>query len=186
MPKERKRIKLHGLLSYKIYNIESQINLLIKNLLGKNVLDKIEEISLFKCSNLLSVLLVDQLRSVDDIYTKGIYTNEKYFILSVTNLLNACDEVLEYNEYVDTKVVHRISRIKSTCEKILKLKIYHQNLNLRKYDYDFYNIIQDNLELRKAVQIYSKSYYKESNELNVTYHKGKDGEDFEGDDIIHS
>ncbi|KIA97765.1 hypothetical protein OA93_12315 [Flavobacterium sp. KMS] len=186
MPKERKRIKLHGLLSYKIRNIEMQITYLIKDLLGDNELKTIKEISLIKCSNLLADLSVDKEINIDNMLIKGTYSNEEYFKLSIANTLNFCDEILEYNEYVDTKAIHRIAQIKSSCENITRLNIYHKTNNLRKYDFDFYNIIQHNLKLEEAIQSYSKNYYKESQALNTTYHKIKEGEQFEGDDIINN
>lgn len=172
MPKERKRIKLHNLLSYKIHNIESQITILIKNLFGDKESSSIKEMSFIKCSNLLAKLIAENKINVSDIYIKGIYSNDEYFKITIINILKYCDEVLEYNEYLDTKVVHGISRIKSFCEIIMRLNIHHGG-TLRKYDFDFYNIIQNKIELGKAISVYSKNYHSESKTLSLTFHKAK-------------
>jgi hypothetical protein len=178
LPKEKKRIKLHLLLTFKIHHIENQIKLLAKELFGDDEFKVIDKISIVKFSELFTALLSDQTRIVDYFYIKGTFANREYFKVSISNILQLCDEALVFNDVVDSEVIHKVSKIKNYCENILRLNVYHDDDNLFFYHYDFFIMVQTALELKEVLQAYSLNYYYESNKLNTVQHKIKDNENF--------
>ena len=177
LPKEKKRIKLHLLLTFKIGHIENQIQLLAKELFRDDEFKAIKEMSLIKCSKLFTSLLTNTTRTVDGFYIKGTFTNQEYFKASISNILQLCDEVLVFNDVINSEIIHKVSKIKNYCENILRLNVYKDDYNLFLYHYDFFILIQTALELKETLHTYSLNYYQESNKLNIVKHKIKNKED---------
>ncbi|WP_433777739.1 hypothetical protein [Flavobacterium anhuiense] len=173
LPKEKKRIKLHLLLSFKIGHIENQIQLLAKELFGDDEFKLIKQLTLIKCSKIFSTLETNATRTVNGFYIKGTFTNQEYFKASISNILQLCDEVLVFNDVLDSKIIHQVSRIKNYCENILRLNIYKDDYNLFLYHYDFFILIETSFQLQETLQEYSLNYYQESNKLNVVANKIK-------------
>lgn len=166
LPKEKKRIKLHFLLTYKLTHIENQIILVAKELFGTKDSQMISEITQVECSELFRALISNETCTVDNLYIKGTFTKREYFKLSISNILQLCNEALVFNDVLDSIIIHKVSIIKNYCENILRLNVYRDDVNLFLYHYDFYHLIKSSIELQEAFQKYTLDYYHESNKLN--------------------